>query len=47
MEQILHGLIFLSSYDIVHRNLRPSNIFITAEGTLKIADFGYARIMDE
>ncbi|KAG5517818.1 hypothetical protein PMAC_000272 [Pneumocystis sp. 'macacae'] len=39
----LRGLHYLHSYFILHRDLKPNNLLIDANGVLKIADFGLAR----
>ena len=46
MWQILSGVDFLHSHRIVHRDIKPQNILIAKDGTLKLADFGLARIYD-
>jgi hypothetical protein len=44
MRQLLAGLQHSHDKDIVHRDLKPANLLLASEGTLKIADFGLARI---
>ena len=40
LRQILEGLRFSHSRGVVHRDLKPKNILITKDGTVKILDFG-------
>lgn len=42
--QILCGLKHLHAAGIIHRDLKPSNIVVKSDCTLKILDFGLARI---
>ena len=47
MFQILNGLKNIHHLKIVHRDLKPENILLSNEGTIKIADFGCSKILDE
>ena len=40
--ELLNGLKFIHLRDYLHLDLKPANIFITFEGSLKIGDFGLA-----
>lgn len=41
--QILQGILFCHRRRVVHRDLKPQNLLIDKEGSIKIADFGLAR----
>ena len=40
------GLNYLHSINIIHSNLKPSNILIDQKGNIKLCDFGYQPFFD-
>jgi serine/threonine protein kinase len=43
--QVLDALSYAHSLDIVHRDIKPGNIMLTARSGLKVADFGISRLI--
>lgn len=44
--QICRGLVQASRQGIIHRDIKPANMILTADGTVKIVDFGLAKYVD-
>ncbi|KPI20274.1 serine/threonine protein kinase, partial [Actinobacteria bacterium OK074] len=45
--QAAAGLAVAHEQGVVHRDIKPGNLLLDADGTLKIGDFGIARFMDD
>ena len=45
--QLLCALQYLHSAGCVHRDVKPSNILLMADCSLKLGDFGMVRTMDD
>ena len=47
MTQLAEAMIAAHSQGIVHRDLKPGNVMISAEGRVKVLDFGLAKLIQE
>jgi serine/threonine protein kinase len=47
IQQIIEGIKFMKERNIVHRDLKLANLLVAKDFVVKIADFGFARFVDE
>ncbi len=45
LAKVLEALHHAHSLDVVHRDIKPSNIHLASDGTIKLMDFGLARVL--
>lgn len=43
LKQLLQGIAYCHSHRVLHRDLKPQNLLVDADGYIKLADFGLAR----
>ena len=46
MRQVLAGVAHAHSHLVVHRDIKPNNILVDRDGTVKLLDFGIAKLLE-
>jgi len=47
IDQACAGLAYAHARKVIHRDIKPANIFVATDKTVKLGDFGLARVMRE
>ena len=47
VDSVLEGLAYVSDNGIVHRDVKPGNVFLCDDGSVKLIDFEIARLVDD
>jgi hypothetical protein len=43
---MIHGLMYMWSRKIMHRDVKPSNVLVNSLGSIKLCDFGVSRVLE-
>ncbi len=47
VDQVCAGLAYAHARKVIHRDIKPANVFVANDRTVKLGDFGLARVMRE
>lgn len=47
VEQVARGVAYAHAHGVIHRDLKPDNVLLAADGTAKVTDFGLAKRVAE
>ncbi|KAL7153836.1 hypothetical protein ABFS83_04G195300 [Erythranthe nasuta] len=47
LRDVVSGLMYLHAHNIVHGDIKPDNLLVTASGTVKIADFSVSQVSED
>ncbi|KAK9079084.1 hypothetical protein SSX86_000754 [Deinandra increscens subsp. villosa] len=47
LRDIVSGLMYLHSHNIVHGDIKPDNLLVSANGTIKIGDFSVSQVFED
>ncbi|KAK4483405.1 hypothetical protein RD792_010591 [Penstemon davidsonii] len=47
LRDVISGLMYLHAHNIVHGDIKPDNLLVTASGTVKIGDFSVSQVFED